>query len=117
MGVLAMLDNYFCGALLVSHTFYLFLQALYFCVPFREQLLEYYGNNKSVGDSEENLLTCLADLFLQVRNFDLEISWYRIMVTAGQFVFSSPSITLAYAYIPSSAKENCYLLPLLHWFI
>ncbi|KAI9072102.1 hypothetical protein K1719_045924 [Acacia pycnantha] len=42
------------------------LQALYFCVPFREQLLEYYGNNKSIGDAEENLLTCLADLFSQI---------------------------------------------------
>ncbi|KAG8383533.1 hypothetical protein BUALT_Bualt04G0023400 [Buddleja alternifolia] len=41
------------------------LQALYFCVPFREQLLEYYSNNKSPADAEENLLTCLADLFLQ----------------------------------------------------
>ena len=43
------------------------LQALYFCVPFREQLLEYYAANKNVGDSEENLLTCLADLFTQVQ--------------------------------------------------
>ncbi|KAH1251044.1 Ubiquitin carboxyl-terminal hydrolase 3 [Glycine max] len=42
------------------------LQALYFCVPFREQLLEYYGNNKSILDGEENLLTCLADLFSQI---------------------------------------------------
>ncbi|CAJ2677067.1 unnamed protein product [Trifolium pratense] len=42
------------------------LQALYFCVPFREQLLEYYGNNKSLADAEENLLTCLADLFSQI---------------------------------------------------
>ncbi|CAN1224816.1 Ubiquitin carboxyl-terminal hydrolase 3 [Linum perenne] len=42
------------------------LQALYFCVPFREQLLEYYANNKSIGDAEENLLTCLADLFTQI---------------------------------------------------
>jgi ubiquitin carboxyl-terminal hydrolase 12/46 len=41
------------------------LQALYFCVPFREQLIEYYSNNKSLTDSEENLLTCLADLFMQ----------------------------------------------------
>ncbi|GMQ01598.1 hypothetical protein CsSME_00048178 [Camellia sinensis var. sinensis] len=44
------------------------LQALYFCVPFREQLLEYYANNKNPGDAEENLLTCLADLFTQVSN-------------------------------------------------
>lgn len=42
------------------------MQALYFCVPFREQLLEYYANNKNIGDIEENLLTCLADLFTQV---------------------------------------------------
>ena len=33
------------------------LQALYFCVPFREQLLEYYANNKSASDGEENMLT------------------------------------------------------------
>ncbi|XP_051143906.1 ubiquitin carboxyl-terminal hydrolase 4-like [Andrographis paniculata] len=42
------------------------LQALYFCVPFREQLLDYYSNNKYPADAEENLLTCLADLFLQI---------------------------------------------------
>ena len=41
-------------------------KALYFCVPFREQLLEYYATNKSIGDVEENLLTCLADLFSQI---------------------------------------------------
>ncbi|KAL5075795.1 hypothetical protein RYX36_014779 [Vicia faba] len=42
------------------------LQALYFCVPFREQLLQYYGKNKNMPDAEENLLTCLADLFSQI---------------------------------------------------
>ncbi|KAJ3673748.1 hypothetical protein LUZ60_005740 [Juncus effusus] len=42
------------------------LQALYFCVPFREQLLEYYSNNKITPETEENLLTCLADLFTQI---------------------------------------------------
>ncbi|WOK97636.1 ubiquitin carboxyl-terminal hydrolase 3 [Canna indica] len=42
------------------------LQALYFCVPFRDQLLEYYENNKIVTEAEENLLTCLADLFSQI---------------------------------------------------
>ncbi|XP_078440047.1 ubiquitin carboxyl-terminal hydrolase 3 [Wolffia australiana] len=42
------------------------LQALYFCVPFREKLLEYYATNKGTGDAEENLLTCLADLFSQI---------------------------------------------------
>ncbi|KAL8167444.1 hypothetical protein V2J09_008943 [Rumex salicifolius] len=42
------------------------LQALYFCVPFREQLLEFYANSKNSVETEENLLTCLADLFLQI---------------------------------------------------
>ncbi|CAJ2667850.1 ubiquitin carboxyl-terminal hydrolase 4-like [Trifolium pratense] len=42
------------------------LQALYFCVPFREQLLQYYGKNKNTTDAEENLLTCLAELFSQI---------------------------------------------------
>jgi len=41
-------------------------QALYFCVPFRDQLLEYYASNKSSGDGEENMLNCLAGLFSQV---------------------------------------------------
>ncbi|MQM23832.1 hypothetical protein Taro_056902, partial [Colocasia esculenta] len=40
-------------------------QALYFCVPFREQLLDYHAKNKNTGEAEENLLTCLADLFTQ----------------------------------------------------
>jgi ubiquitin carboxyl-terminal hydrolase 12/46 len=42
------------------------LQALYFCVPFREQLLEYYSRTKTGRETEENLLTCLADLFTQI---------------------------------------------------
>ncbi|RLN08569.1 ubiquitin carboxyl-terminal hydrolase 4-like [Panicum miliaceum] len=41
------------------------LQALYYCTPFREQLLEYYAKNRNLEDAEENLLTCLADLFSQ----------------------------------------------------
>nr|CAG4647912.1 EOG090X06IH [Moina brachiata] len=36
------------------------LQALYFCKPFREKVLEYKIKNKR---SKETLLTCLADLF------------------------------------------------------
>ncbi|KAK4491213.1 hypothetical protein RD792_001946 [Penstemon davidsonii] len=42
------------------------LQALYFCVPFREQLLDYYSSNKNQKEADENLLTCLADLFSQI---------------------------------------------------
>lgn len=41
-------------------------QALYYCTPFREQLLEYYAKNRNLEDAEESLLTCLADLFSQV---------------------------------------------------
>ncbi len=36
------------------------LQALYFCKPFRERVLNYRLTQKS---KKENLLTCLADLF------------------------------------------------------
>uniref|UniRef100_A0A7N0ZXT8 ubiquitinyl hydrolase 1 n=1 Tax=Kalanchoe fedtschenkoi TaxID=63787 RepID=A0A7N0ZXT8_KALFE len=42
------------------------LQALYFCGPFRDNLLKYYANIKPVTDADENLLTCLADLFTQI---------------------------------------------------
>ncbi len=41
------------------------LQALYFCKPFREQVLRY--STQLYRDSPENLLTCLTDLFVQVR--------------------------------------------------
>lgn len=55
------------------------MQALYFCVPFREQLIEYYSNNKSL-DAEENLLTCLADLFMQVQPY-LESTGFLSFIT------------------------------------
>lgn len=78
---LVCLTTNFCGFSLTSYSFRPSLQALYFCVPFREQLLEYYGNNKSIGDAEENLLTCLADLFSQVttNESDSEVSCYACM--------------------------------------
>lgn len=41
------------------------LQSLYFCQPFRRQVLE-YAQSSSYKESDENLLTCLADLFVQV---------------------------------------------------
>ena len=40
------------------------LQSLYFCKPLREQVLNYAANMSA--SAEENLLTCLADLFVQV---------------------------------------------------
>ena len=45
------------------------LQALYFCRPFRERVLAYAGQRLPVRDADENLLTCLAELFVQVRNY------------------------------------------------
>nr|KAJ0217259.1 hypothetical protein LSAT_V11C300135660 [Lactuca sativa] len=45
----------------LNHNF----QGLYFCVPFREQLLKYYEKVKN-PDVEENLLTCLTELFTQI---------------------------------------------------
>jgi ubiquitin carboxyl-terminal hydrolase 12/46 len=40
------------------------LQALYFCRPFRDMVVQ-YGQNLP-KDAEDNLLNCLAELFLQV---------------------------------------------------
>mmetsp|Transcript_1105 Transcript_1105/g.2404 ORF Transcript_1105/g.2404 Transcript_1105/m.2404 type:complete len:354 (-) Transcript_1105:746-1807(-) len=40
------------------------LQALYFCRPFREKVLQYAQNLPS----EENLLTCLAEMFYQINS-------------------------------------------------
>eukprot|EP00898_Chlorokybus_atmophyticus_P000348 jgi/Chlat1/1313/Chrsp118S01716 len=44
------------------------LQALFFCIPFRERLLEYYSKALASNKvpAEENLLYCLADLFTQI---------------------------------------------------
>ena len=42
------------------------LQSLYFCQPFRRQVLEYAQNGMSKS-ADENMLTCLADLFVQVK--------------------------------------------------
>ncbi|XP_074595587.1 ubiquitin-specific protease 12/46 [Brevipalpus obovatus] len=39
------------------------LQALYFCRPFREKVLEYKARNKRVPPNKETLLACLADLY------------------------------------------------------
>ena len=41
------------------------LQALYFCRPFRKQLLQYAASHS--GSREENLLGSLAELFATVR--------------------------------------------------
>ena len=40
------------------------LQALYFCLPFRKQVLEYFHDE----DEPENMLSALADLFVQMNS-------------------------------------------------
>ena len=42
------------------------LQTLYSCQPFRERLLQ-YAAGPATREAEETILSCLADLFLQVR--------------------------------------------------
>ncbi len=42
------------------------LQALYFCKPFREKVLEFKAKNKNNKGGKETLLTCLADLFYSI---------------------------------------------------
>lgn len=44
------------------------LQALYFCCPFRDLLLEYYDKPRKSTEEEENLLLCLGDLFSSISN-------------------------------------------------
>eukprot|EP00271_Cylindrocystis_brebissonii_P010888 TRINITY_DN27341_c0_g1_i1.p1 TRINITY_DN27341_c0_g1~~TRINITY_DN27341_c0_g1_i1.p1 ORF type:complete len:388 (+),score=100.49 TRINITY_DN27341_c0_g1_i1:607-1770(+) len=44
------------------------LQALFFCAPFREHILEYIAANKPSSDADDNLLTSLAELFLQIHS-------------------------------------------------
>ncbi|GFQ04993.1 ubiquitin carboxyl-terminal hydrolase 3 [Phtheirospermum japonicum] len=87
------------------------LQALYFCVPFREQLLEYYSDNKTPADAEENLLTCLADLFLQIA-----IEWLSVLGVCGKTPLGMHAIVvygivLAVPEITSQKKKTGVLAP------
>ncbi|CAM6089823.1 unnamed protein product [Calypogeia fissa] len=59
------LADHFGGKLHLGYMQILFLQALYFCVPFRDQLLEHASRSKNVGEADENLLTCLSEHFTQ----------------------------------------------------
>ncbi|CAP29492.1 Protein CBR-USP-46 [Caenorhabditis briggsae] len=44
------------------------IQALFFCRPFREKMLNYRQTLKKSGTSKETLMTCLADLFHSIAN-------------------------------------------------
>ena len=59
------MSNTYCALLQFGNTCYSnsVLQALYFCRPFREKVLEYKARNKR---TKETLLTCLADLFYNI---------------------------------------------------
>ncbi|KAI6648444.1 Ubiquitin carboxyl-terminal hydrolase 12-like [Oopsacas minuta] len=56
----------FFGLYNVANTCYInsVLQALYYCIPFRDKVLEYQPN----PDCSENVLTALRDLFNQIHN-------------------------------------------------
>ena len=47
------------------------LQTLYSCQPFRDRLLQ-YASGQATRDAEETILSCLADLFVQVMPTDCE---------------------------------------------
>ncbi|KAF1761258.1 hypothetical protein GCK72_009512 [Caenorhabditis remanei] len=44
------------------------IQALFFCRPFRERILNYKQTLKKSSASKDNLVTCLADLFHNIAN-------------------------------------------------
>lgn len=63
--ILKMFINSVIPSLQFGNTCYInsVLQALYFCKPFREKILEYKAKNKR---TKETLLACLADLFYNI---------------------------------------------------
>ncbi|KRZ95566.1 Ubiquitin carboxyl-terminal hydrolase 46, partial [Trichinella sp. T8] len=58
-------NDHFYGLVNFGNTCYCnsVIQALYFCRPFREKVLNYKSQMKKAGNQKENLLLCLADLF------------------------------------------------------
>lgn len=106
--------NHFNSFTLKNYSFFSVLQALYFCVPFREQLLEFYANNKNLADGEENLLSCLADLFSQVKiGFSfmrpLHSSFLIECMICYSFVLSSPENRRSFFLSPASAHTCLFL--------
>ena len=66
------------------------LQALYHCIPFREHVLQYGAQLHS--DSEENLLTCLADLFQQASGLCLGCARGCVALCSSLMLWSSHSV-------------------------
>lgn len=64
----------YCGLVNFGNTCYSnsVLQALYFCKPFREKVLEYKVRNKQ--RNKETLLSCLSDLFHSIANNKKRVS-------------------------------------------
>uniref|UniRef100_A0A7E4V283 ubiquitinyl hydrolase 1 n=1 Tax=Panagrellus redivivus TaxID=6233 RepID=A0A7E4V283_PANRE len=63
-------NEHFYGLINFGNTCYCnsVIQALYFCQPFREKILEYRVQTKKTSGQRDNLLTCLADLFMSIAN-------------------------------------------------
>ena len=72
------------------------LQALYFCRPFREKVLEYKARNKR---TKETLLTCLADLFYNIATQKKKVRTDRQLSLTG--AECGPSLILCDKYIPT----------------
>ena len=53
------------------------LQALYFCAPFRQRVLEYAAAQQARPDAQESILTCLAELFAQVSRVAVDQLMHR----------------------------------------
>lgn len=58
------------------------LQSLYFCRPFRENLLQYQA--KLTNESDDNLLNCLAELFHEVLNRTLPIDSFILIKSSAR---------------------------------
>jgi ubiquitin carboxyl-terminal hydrolase 12/46 len=63
-------NEHFYGLINFGNTCYCnsVIQALYFCQPFRDKILQYKQQSKRFGNQRDNLLTCLADLFVSIAN-------------------------------------------------
>jgi len=61
-------NEHFFGLVNFGNTCYVnsVLQALYFCRPFREKIIQYKLQQKSSSKSKEHLLNCLAELFYSI---------------------------------------------------
>lgn len=60
-------------------------QGLYSCRPFRERLIQYAAAAGGAKAAEDNILTCLAELFLQVQVLYKLLTEATLLTEAGCF--------------------------------